>query len=61
MPRRLPPRGPAAASSTAAPPAPAIRTERAYGARNYDPLPVVLSARRRRVARATSTAAATST
>ena len=43
MPRRLPPRGPAAASSTAAPPAPAIRTERAYGARNYDPLPVVLT------------------
>jgi ornithine--oxo-acid transaminase len=43
MPRRLPPRGPAATSSSAAPPATAIRTERAYGARNYDPLPVVLT------------------
>jgi len=43
MPRRLPPRGAAATSSSAAPLAAAIRTERAYGARNYDPLPVVLT------------------
>ncbi len=43
MPRRFPPRGAAAHSSSAAPLAAAIRTERAYGARNYDPLPVVLT------------------
>ena len=43
MPRRLPPRGAAATSSSAAPLAAAIRTERTYGARNYDPLPVVLT------------------
>ena len=43
MPRRLPSRGAAAGSSLPHSPAPAIRTERAYGARNYDPLPVVLT------------------
>ena len=43
MPRRFPPRGAAAHSSSAAPLAAAIRTERTYGARNYDPLPVVLT------------------
>ena len=43
MTRRLPPRGAAAAPSSVAPLAAAIRTERAYAARNYDPLPVVLT------------------